>query len=133
MFLEICFWKENQREGQRSEARDQKENYKQFETQIRAIVGRRNTAAAMDVQKYYLLEIGFPICMGKWAILHETCYTPRENRNRYKNIVKVSLRQINQPNKLFSVPIHVVSFLSAVKHPWGSWKYNKKCWKFSQI
>jgi len=41
------------------------ENYKQFETQIRAIVGRRNTAAAMDVQKYYLLEIGFPICIGK--------------------------------------------------------------------
>ena len=93
----------------------------------------RNTAAAMDVQKYYLSEIGFPICMGKWAILHETCYTPRENRNKCKNIVKVSLRQINQPNKLFSVPIHVVSFLSAVKHPWGSWKYNKKCWKFSQI
>jgi len=93
----------------------------------------RNTAAAMDVQKYYLSEIGFPICTGKWAILHETCYTPRENRNKCKNIVKVSLRQINQPNKLFSVPIHVVSFLSAVKHPWGSWKYNKKCWKFSQI
>jgi len=34
-------------------------------------VGRRNTAAAMDVQKYYLSEIGFPICMGKWAILQE--------------------------------------------------------------
>jgi hypothetical protein len=39
---------------------------------------------------------------------------------------EVSIRQINKPNKPLSVPIHVLSFLSTVKHPRTSWKYKKK-------
>jgi len=45
---------------------------------------------------------------------------------------EVSLRKINQPNKPLSVPIHVLSFLSSVKHPRASWKYNQKLLKIQQ-